>query len=265
MEAKLKLAFKKIFEKNLSKEKYACNEIQAAQDALAEVKKMKGAEDYNMFLYKYNNQIRGLKVFSKDLKRKKKEKVEEKVEEKEQKQEADQNKEEAPPTIPQCVEEMKPISEEIETIQEKNEENEENEEINNEDLEKMFSMFLTAMQNKKNKDEEVESEDDEEEIEEEIPEEIKFKPKPKPLPKPEQKRNSKQRPPAIETPSQRPKVVKEVKPVKPRKIPQGLKQKFQISALKFEQGEDAEPAEKRRKDYRNNKADRIKALRGMIF
>lgn len=68
MDAKLRLAFKKIFEKKISKEKYLDKQTEAAQKALEKVRKMKEARMFNISLYKYKGDIKGIKVVPKNPK-----------------------------------------------------------------------------------------------------------------------------------------------------------------------------------------------------
>lgn len=246
MESKLKLAFKKIFEKNLSKEKYAGNENLAAQDALAQVKQMKGASDYNLFLYKYKGEIRGLKVFAKSLSKKKKQGKEGPEIEPEPEPELKTEPNPEPDPEPKPEPEPDPEPQEGPTF---------GEDADDDKIKEFVKMMMEAMQSN-----EAMEPPEEPEVEEEVKEEVIEKPK-------KRGRPSKREPPINnkEIVSPKPVKIKEVKPARPRKIPPGLHQKFQISSLKFDHDEGALPAEKRKRDYRNNKTDRIKAFQGLMF
>ena len=66
MEAKLKLAFKNLHEKYLSKEKYMSSPLGAAQKALKKVREMREARMFNITLYKYKGDVKGIRVVPKN-------------------------------------------------------------------------------------------------------------------------------------------------------------------------------------------------------
>lgn len=59
---KYTLALKKFFGKKIQKDKHRGREEDAGKKVLEEIKRMKGANEYNMFLYKYKDQVKGLKT-----------------------------------------------------------------------------------------------------------------------------------------------------------------------------------------------------------
>ena len=69
------------------------------------------------------------------------------------------------------------------------------------------------------------------------------------------------------TPSSKQTRTKEVPPKPPRKIPQGLKQKFSVTTIDLGNGQNSLsiPSDKRIKDFRNNKNDRFRAFQKLCF
>ena len=252
MEAKLKLAFKNLFEKKLSKEKYMNNQIGAAQKALAKVKEMREARMFNISLYKYKGDIKGIKVIAKNPKTPNISKQEEIPIEKEE--EKNEVKEEIPVEKEEEKNEMllkKWTDELMKRIEEKTQTKEtiqkEEKDNNDEETKAEWAREQHIMEQKANKKwvddlmKKIEEEEEEEIEEIEEPEKIQTKSIP-------QKR-----------PIKEPKLPKQVRPIPPRK-PKVIQQKY-LTPKPQSEPEISKP----KRDYKNNKSDRIKAIHKMIF
>lgn len=68
MDSKLRLAWKKTYDEKLSKDKYTGNALLAAQKALSKIKKMREARLFNITLYRYKGDVKGIKVVPKNPK-----------------------------------------------------------------------------------------------------------------------------------------------------------------------------------------------------
>lgn len=309
MESKLKLSFKKFYEKNLSKEKYINNATLAAQKALDKVRKMREARMFNLSLYKYKGEIKGIKVVAKNpntphtssspsksvsdektetpknneneemkilvpdkkiidlvaddiktvpIKEKTDEEIKTNIVEKEEKKE--QQTEEAEEEV---IEEKSSSSRKPSIPEES---------ISDEFLDQ-FMKFLSNNNNKNNNN------NNNEVIEEEVTEEPILKRPRKAIPR---RRRSepisendndgsisslKELKQSSQIPSRTPKPARPVKPVIPRRG-RPLNQKYVYSEPKIEvptQIETDTPTPKPKKDYKNNKNDRIKAIHKMTF
>lgn len=280
MESKLKLSFKKFFEKNLSKEKYINNATLAAQKALDKVRKMREARMFNISLYKYKGEIKGIKVVAKnpntphtsstakttpppveenknkdeemevivpekkiidlvadDFKapekeeEKEEEKKEDEVMDKQQAEETEEEKPEQPPSSPKIPEEN------------------------------MDESFLKELMKYINVNKPT-GDLIEEEVEEEIKRPKKAIPRRRrsqPIPKEESLEQSAQIPPRTPKPLPRP-----TRPAPPRRG-RAISQKYVFTEPKIELPELNTEVKKPKRDYKNNKEDRIKAIHRMTF
>lgn len=68
MDSKLKLAWKKAYDGKLSKDKYVGEPLKAAQAALSKIRKMREARMFNITLYRYKGDVKGIKVTPKNAK-----------------------------------------------------------------------------------------------------------------------------------------------------------------------------------------------------
>lgn len=305
---KYRLAFKKIFDQKKAKDKYQGKEQDAAKKALEKVKRMKGAANYNMFVYNNKGEVKGIKVF---LKKDKKMKPEDE-------KGVDVLTPPTPATPTRSTTKAKPRPKKEEEMEEEMEEKkEEKKEEENEEMEycsivpNLYYMrklcdFLSGRYNDDSEEEEEEeessssSEEEEEKTEEEEKQPLKTPktpktPKPvkketKPLhgrqapapmmtPKPTHSPEPLEAPPApkvtsksapsLSTPTATPKTprVKQVAPKPPRKIPQGLTQKYETASVTFDLSvaPPTTPTAKRVKDYRNNPEDRRNAYTKMCM
>ena len=227
MEAKLKLAFRNLFEKKLSKEKYTNNQIAAAQKALAKVREMREARMFNISLYKYKGDVKGIKVVAKNPKTPHISEPVEKIEapmEKKEEMKQEENKEEE--MMKKWVDEL---MKEIENKKQTKEET------------KAEWAFEQQLLEQKGKSKEEPEEPEEPEV---IPE--KSIPRKRPANRTTQK-------------IKEPKLPKQVRPIPPRK-PKIIQQKYLTPKPQSES-----VAPKLKKDYKNNKADRIKAIHKLIY
>ena len=271
MEAKLKLAFKNLHEKYLSKEKYMNSPLGAAQKALKKVREMREARMFNITLYKYKGDVKGIRVVPKNPNTPHTTKRGLKKEEKEEKEEGEEEGEmriipEEPEELKEKKEEPKeePKEEEEEPKQELKEavetlEDKEPNGLLTEDQIKELMMNLMKMKPQDQGGDGGVGGDEKEEEKEEIDE--------KPLPRSSanipQRRRLKELSEEINSPTkpQKPKIVKQVRPIPPRK-PRVVKQKY-LTPCPSQQMEinDFKP----KTDYKNNKADRIQAIHRLIY
>lgn len=248
MEAKLKIAFKNIYDKKLSKEKYLNNPVGAAQKALAKVKQMREARMFNITLYKYKGDIKGIKVVAKNPNTPniKPKDVKEEIKEEEMKKE--ETTAAPPPQQEEIKEEPKKENEEEEKASSEPEEDDKPPEMSKE-------FFMEFMKHLMENPEAMKEPPDEEEIED-IPEEEIPEPEPEP-PKLSGRRRRQNSVLEIEEPK---KVPRQVRPIPPR-TPRPVKQKYLNPTPEPINEEISKP----KRDYKNNKADRIKAIHKLMY
>lgn len=309
---KYKLAFKKIFDQKKAKDKYQGKEQDAAKKALEKVKRMKGAANYNMFVYNNKGEVKGIKIFLK--KDKKKPEDEKGVDvltpptptvparnvariqprpKKEEQKEKDKTKEELlfEFLLKKYMKQVDDDDDSEKEEEEKKEEEEEEEETSY--TESNFDHHYEKFEQRLKK----------EEINKKAPKTPKAPKAPKaprtpkpateeveplhgtqgpapmttpkpmsppePLEAPPAPKISSKSAPSLSTPTATPKAprVKQVAPKPPRKIPQGLTQKYETASVTFDLSvaSPTTPTAKRVKDYRNNPEDRRNAYTKMCM
>lgn len=279
MDSKLRLAWKKEYEKKLSKEKYIGNALQAAQKALSKIKKMREARFFNITLYRYKGDVKGIKVVPKNPKTPNLKGAEDGAREETDVATSIATSDGRSPEVLQVDPEIQlnaeraasRVCDEVKVETKKEEEKKEDEPVpplKEEDMAAMYkdpaflAMLKEVMEGKEGKEEEPEGEEEkeEEEEEEELP--------PPPIP---QRRPRKVQPRKREAPAPPP-PPKKVKPLpppaKPRKIPTHVKQKYAISqplrdALPADDA--GEAAKKPKKDYAFDKGARAQAYRKLLL
>lgn len=315
---KYRLAFKKIFDQKKAKDKYQGKAQEAAKKALEKVKRMKGANDYNMFVYNNKGEVKGIKVF---LKKNKKQQVE--AQPQPQPQEVQEPEVLTSPAATPKTPERSVIK--VKVRPKKNEEEMSNDSLLP-DLDYLMRLcrFLSREREEDSEDSKEEEEEEEEEKKESSTTEnepstpsedkqvlktpkapkapktprapkVPKTPKPtmeetepihgthgptpmmtpkqtfpaEPLEAPPAPKASSKAAPSFSTPTATPKIknVKQVAPKPPRKIPQGLTQKYETATVTFDlsAASPASPTAKRVKDYRNNPEDRRTAYTKMCM